>query len=235
MADALTLRDVDAGYGRVQVLHALSLELREGEVLCLLGRNGAGKTTALKTVMGLVPASAGSIRLGGIELTALPAHEVPKAGVAYVPQGRRLFAELSVAENLEIGLSARRKCEAVREAVLDLFPILRERYRQRSGTLSGGEQQMLAMARALCLEPQVLLLDEPTEGLMPSMIARIRDTVAVLRQRGVSTLLVEQRVDAVLPVADRVAFIENGRNRETVGIERLRAEPELVKKYVGLA
>jgi len=235
MADALTLRDVDAGYGRVQVLHALSLELREGEVLCLLGRNGAGKTTALKTVMGLVPASAGSIRLGGIELTALPAHEVPKAGVAYVPQGRRLFAELSVAENLEIGLSARRKGEAVREAVLDLFPILRERYRQRSGTLSGGEQQMLAMARALCLEPQVLLLDEPTEGLMPSMIARIRDTVAVLRQRGVSTLLVEQRVDAVLPVADRVAFIENGRNRETVGIERLRAEPELVKKYVGLA
>jgi len=235
MADALTLRDVDAGYGRVQVLHALSLELREGEVLCLLGRNGAGKTTALKTVMGLVPASAGSIRLGGIELTALPAHEVPKAGVAYVPQGRRLFAELSVAENLEIGLSARRKGEAVREAVLDLFPILRERYRQRSGTLSGGEQQMLAMARALCLEPQVLLLDEPTEGLMPSMIARIRDTVAVLRQRGVSTLLVEQRVDAVLPVADRVAFIENGRNRETVGIERLRAEPELVRKYVGLA
>ena len=235
MADALTLRDVDAGYGRVQVLHALSLELREGEVLCLLGRNGAGKTTALKTVMGLVPASAGSIRLGGIELTALPAHEVPKAGVAYVPQGRRLFAELSVAENLEIGLSARRKGEAVREAVLDLFPILRERYRQRSGTLSGGEQQMLAMARALCLEPQVLLLDEPKEGLMPSMIARIRDTVAVLRQRGVSTLLVEQRVDAVLPVADRVAFIENGRNRETVGIERLRAEPELVKKYVGLA
>src|SRR5690606_8960290 len=160
MADALTLRDVDAGYGRVQVLHALSLELREGEVLCLLGRNGAGKTTALKIIMGLVPASAGSIRLGGIELTALPAHEVPKAGVAYVPQGRRLFAELSVAENLEIGLSARRKGEAVREAVLDLFPILRERYRQRSGTLSGGEQQMLAMARALCLEPQVLLLDE---------------------------------------------------------------------------
>ena len=114
----------------------------------------------------------------------------------------------------------------MREAVLDLFPILRERLKQRSGTLSGGEQQMLAMARALCLEPQVLLLDEPTEGLMPSMIAKIRETVAKLRERGVSTILVEQRVDAVLPVADRVSFIENGRVRETVEVGRLRDEPE---------
>jgi branched-chain amino acid transport system ATP-binding protein len=235
MPDALTLREVDAFYGNVQVLYGLSLELRAGEVLCLLGRNGAGKTTALKTIMGLVQARAGSIRLGDVELTALPAYEVPKAGVAYVPQGRRLFAELSVAENLEIGLMARGRGAATRESVLDLFPVLRERYRQRSGTLSGGEQQMLAMARALCLEPQVLLLDEPTEGLMPSMIAKIRDTVAGLRGRGVSTILVEQRVDAVLPVADRVAFIENGRNRETVDVARLRAEPELVRRYVGVS
>ena len=235
MPDALTLRGVDAFYGNVQVLYGLSLELRAGEVLCLLGRNGAGKTTALKTIMGLVPARAGSIRLGDVELTALPAYEVPKAGVAYVPQGRRLFAELSVAENLEIGLMARGRGAVTRESVLDLFPILRQRYRQRSGTLSGGEQQMLAMARALCLEPQVLLLDEPTEGLMPSMIAKIRDTVAGLRDRGVSTVLVEQRVDAVLPVADRVAFIENGRNRETVDVARLRAEPELVRRYVGVS
>ena len=140
---------------------------------------------------------------------------MPKAGVAYVPQGRRLFAEMTVAENIEIGLMARGKGKATRESVLDLFPLLRERLKQRSGTLSGGEQQMLAMARALCLEPQVLLLDEPTEGLMPSMIAKIRETVAKLRERGVSTILVEQRVDAVLSVADRVSFIENGRNRET--------------------
>ena len=234
MPDALRLTGVDAFYGRVQVLRGLSFDLRVGEVLCLLGRNGAGKTTALKTVMGLVPAAAGSIRLGELELTQLPAHEVPKAGVAYVPQGRRLFAELTVAENIGIGLIARKKGPAVAESVLDLFPVLRERWRQRSGTLSGGEQQMLAMARALCLEPAVLLLDEPTEGLMPSMIARIRDTVAELRGRGVSTVLVEQRVDAVLPVADRVAFIENGRNRETVPVERLRAEPELVRRYVGV-
>ena len=234
MSAALTISGLDCFYGEVQVLHRLDLELNKGEVLCLLGRNGAGKTTTLKAIMGLVPARAGSIRLGGRELTGLPAHEVPKAGVAYVPQGRRLFAELTVGENIEIGLMARNKGKAVREAVLDLFPLLRDRLNQRSGTLSGGEQQMLAMARALCLEPDVLLLDEPTEGLMPSMIAKIRETVAGLRQHGVSTILVEQRVDAVLSVADRVAFIENGRNRETVDVARLRDDPALVRRYVGV-
>jgi branched-chain amino acid transport system ATP-binding protein len=159
---------------------------------------------------------------------------VPKAGVAYVPQGRRLFAEMTVAENIEIGLMARGKGAETRERVLGLFPVLRERLRQRAGTLSGGEQQMLAMARALCLEPDVLLLDEPTEGLMPSMIARIRDTVAALRGEGVSTLLVEQRVDAVLPVADRVTFVENGRGEATVPIQALRDDPALVQRHVGL-
>ncbi|MCB2022678.1 MAG: ABC transporter ATP-binding protein, partial [Burkholderiaceae bacterium] len=218
----------------VQVLRGMSLTLRRGEVLCMLGLNGAGKTTTLKTIMGLVRTSAGSIRLGDRELAGLPAHEVPRAGVAYVPQGRRLFSELTVAENIEIGLMTRNHGEATRESVLELFPVLRERLKQRSGTLSGGEQQMLAMARALCVEPEVLLLDEPTEGLMPSMIARIRDTVAMLRERGVSTVLVEQRVDAVLPVADRVAFIENGRNRETLDVEKLRENPELVRHYVGV-
>ena len=232
--DALTISDLDCFYGEVQVLHGISLALRRGEVLCVLGRNGAGKTTLLKAIMGLVPARAGSVRLGERELTALPPHEVPKAGVAYVPQGRRLFAEMTVAENIEIGLMARGKGVMVREAVLDLFPVLRERLGQRSGTLSGGEQQMLAMARALCLEPEVLLLDEPTEGLMPAMIAKIRDTVAALRGRGVSTILVEQRVDAVLPVADRVLFVENGRSRETVDVETLRADPQLVHRYVGV-
>jgi branched-chain amino acid transport system ATP-binding protein len=234
MADVLVVSGLDCFYGGVQVLHALSLDLRKGEVLCVLGRNGAGKTTLLKAIMGLVPARAGSIRLGERELTSLPAHEVPKAGVAYVPQGRRLFAEMTVAENIEIGLMARSKGKAVRDAVLELFPILRERFAQRSGTLSGGEQQMLAMVRALCLEPDVLLLDEPTEGLMPSMIATVREAVAALRGRGVSTILVEQRVDAVLPVADRVLFIENGRNRETVDVEVLRADPALVHRYVGV-
>jgi branched-chain amino acid transport system ATP-binding protein len=235
MADALTIAGLDCFYGATRILHGLDLSLREGEVHCLLGRNGAGKTTALKCIMGLVPARSGSIRLGDVELTRLPPHEVPRAGVAYVPQGRRLFAEMTVAENIEIGLMTRGRGSGAREAALDLFPVLRERLRQRSGTLSGGEQQMLAMARALCIEPKVLLLDEPTEGLMPSMIATIRQSVAALRERGVSTILVEQRVDAVLPVADRVSFIESGRVRETVGVDRLREEPELVKRYVGVS
>ncbi|RWF73800.1 MAG: ABC transporter ATP-binding protein [Mesorhizobium sp.] len=233
-SEALTISGLDCFYGEVQVLYGLDLVLNKGEVLCLFGRNGAGKTTTLKAIMGLVPSRAGSIRLDGKELTGLLANDVPKAGVAYVPQGRRLFAEMTVAENIEIGLMARGKGKTTRENVLDLFPLLRQRLRQRSGTLSGGEQQMLAMARALCLEPQVLLLDEPTEGLMPSMIARIRETVSKLRNLGVSTILVEQRVDAVLSVADRVSFIENGRNRETVDVEELRADPSAVRRYVGV-
>ncbi|WP_265516239.1 ABC transporter ATP-binding protein [Nitratireductor luteus] len=230
----LTLDAVDSGYGKVQVLRGLSLDLRPGEVHCLLGRNGAGKTTTLKAIMGLLPVSVGKIVLDGMTISGLPAHEVPRAGIAYVPQGRRLFSELTVGENIEVGLMTRGKGGETRDSVLDLFPVLRERLKQRSGTLSGGEQQMLAMARALCIEPKVLLLDEPTEGLMPSMIARIRETVASLRERGVSTILVEQRVDAVLPVADRVSFIENGRNRETVDIAQLRADPGMVHRYVGV-
>ena len=234
MADLLAVTGLDCFYGNLQALYGVTLSLRKGEVLCVLGRNGAGKTTLLKAIMGLLPARAGSILLDRRELVGLPAHEVPRAGIAYVPQGRRLFAELSVAENIEIGLMARGRGHATREAVLDLFPVLRERLSQRSGTLSGGEQQMLAMARALCLEPDVLLLDEPTEGLMPSMIVRIRETVGELRRRGVSTILVEQRVDAVLSVADRVLFMENGRSRQTIGVEDLRRDPDAVKRYVGV-
>ena len=234
MSDALTISGLDCFYGETQVLFGLDLALAKGEVHCLLGRNGAGKTTTLKAIMGLLPAAGGSIRLGERELAGLPAEEVPKAGVAYVPQGRRLFGELSVAENIEIGLMARGKGRQTRESVLDLFPLLRQRLKQRSSTLSGGEQQMLAMARALCLEPAVLLLDEPTEGLMPSMIAKVRDTVSALGERGVSTLLVEQRVDAVLPVADRITFIENGRDVATVSVDELRKDHSLVRKYVGV-
>jgi branched-chain amino acid transport system ATP-binding protein len=230
----LNVSAIDAWYGNVQVLRDLSLSVAAGEVLCMLGRNGAGKTTALKTIMGLVRPRSGLIRLDGVELTSLPAHEIPKQGIAYVPQGRRLFAELTVAENLQIGLMARGRGQPTLERALALFPILRERLSQRSGTLSGGEQQMLAIARALCVEPTVLLLDEPTEGLMPAMIAAIRDCVRELRGQGVAIVLVEQRVDAVLPVADRVAFIENGRTRDVVDVATLRGDLTLVHRYVGV-
>lgn len=235
MNQALRLDSIDCFYGEVQVLHGLSLDLSRGEVHCLFGRNGAGKTTTLRAIMGQVSIRSGSIIKDGVELNRLAAHDIPKQAVAYVPQGRRLFGELTVAENLQIGLMARGRGEATREHVLGLFPLLRERLDQRSGTLSGGEQQMLAMARALCVDPDVLLLDEPTEGLMPAMISRIREAVVALRSHGVATILVEQRVDAVLEVADRVSFIENGRLKITTSVEHLRREPDLIRRYVGVA
>ena len=230
----LELSSIDAGYGKVQVLRGLSYSVAAGEVLCLLGRNGAGKTTALKTIMGLVRARAGSITLDGARIDTMPAWRVPGCGIGYIPQGRRLFADLTVAENLELGLMTRRKGRATRAKVLAMFPRLAERLDQRAGSLSGGEQQMLATARALCLEPRVLLLDEPTEGLQPSMIALIRQAIVALKAQGVAIVLVEQRVDAVLEIADRVVFMENGRDALTVTPGQLRAEPELLHQYVGV-
>lgn len=230
----LEMRDVDCFYGEAQVLRSLSLVAEKGEILCLLGRNGAGKTTALKAIMGLVPARGGTITLDGTELSRLPPHEVPRHGVGYVPQGRRLFSELTVMENLRVGLMARNSGPEVLDHVLTLFPLLKDRLAQRSGTMSGGEQQMLAMARALCLSPKLLLLDEPTEGLMPAMIARIRQSVLDLKEHGVTTLLVEQRVDAVLPVADRVAFVENGRVTGLESAAALAKDRALIDRYVGI-
>jgi branched-chain amino acid transport system ATP-binding protein len=230
----LELHDINAAYGKVQVLHGLSLNVAAGEILCLLGRNGAGKSTTMKAIMGLVPISAGSMQLEGQEITGLPAYRVPKLGIGYIPQGRRLFAEMTVAENLQIGLMTRAKGAEVRERVLSMFPRLRERLHQRAETLSGGEQQMLATARALCLEPKVLLLDEPTEGLQPSMISLIRDVVVTLKEQGVAIILVEQRVDAVLEVADRIVFVENGRDAMTVTPDELRADKGLLQRFVGV-
>jgi branched-chain amino acid transport system ATP-binding protein len=230
----LELDALDAGYGNVRVLRGLSLSLAGGEVLCLMGRNGVGKSTALKAIMGLVRATAGTVTLAGTRLDALPAHAVPRHGVAWVPQGRRLFAELTVAENLEIGLMTRRRGPATRERVLSLFPRLRERLAQVSGTLSGGEQQMLAIARALCTEPKVLLLDEPTEGLQPSMISLIRDTILVLKSVDVATLLVEQRVEAALKLSDRIAFMAEGTLAETLPTADLAPDAPQFRHYVGV-
>ena len=230
----LELSGVDCYYAEAQVLKAFSLKAEAGEILCLLGRNGAGKTTALKAIMGLVRVRRGSISLDGTELTALAPHEVPRRGIGYVPQGRRLFSELTVMENLRVGLMTRGSGPEVLDHVLSLFPLLKERLAQRAGTMSGGEQQMLAMARALCINPRVLLLDEPTEGLMPAMIERIRQSVLDLKSHGVTTLLVEQRVDAVLTVADRVAFVENGRVTGVVAASALASDRQMIDRYVGI-
>ena len=230
----LEMRAVDCFYGEAQALRSFSLTAERGEILCLLGRNGAGKTTALKAIMGLVPARGGTITLDGAELSTLPAHEVPRQGVGYVPQGRRLFSELTVMENLRVGLMTRNSGPEMLDHVLALFPLLKDRLAQRAGTMSGGEQQMLAMARALCIGPKLLLLDEPTEGLMPAMIASIRQSVLDLKEHGVTTVLVEQRVDAVLPVADRVAFVENGRVTGLEPAADLAKDRALIDRYVGI-
>ena len=216
------------------VVRDLALEVGRGEVLCLMGRNGAGKSTTLRAVMGLVPERSGRLVLGGRDISALPPFRIPSAGIGYVPQGRRLFSELTVRENLEVGAWSRGPGGADFARVFDLFPVLEHRQSQVSGTLSGGEQQMLAMARALCLEPRLLLLDEPTEGLMPSMISAIRDVVRRLSEQGVAVLMVEQRIDAVLSVADRVAFMENGELKEVLAARDVAHGHDLVRRYVGV-
>ena len=168
-------------------------------------------------------------------ISALAAEEVPRRGVGLVPQGRRLFAELTVAENLEMGLMVKGSGRKVRDDALDIFPRLRERLTQPAATLSGGEQQMLATARALCLEPKLLLLDEPTEGLQPSMIDQIHAVVRLLRDRGVAILLVEQRMDAILSLADKVAFVEHGQVKETVDADALTANAPQFTQYLGVS
>ncbi|HEY7363639.1 MAG TPA: ABC transporter ATP-binding protein [Methylomirabilota bacterium] len=230
----LRLDRINAYYGGAHILKDLSLEVASGEIVGLLGRNGAGKTTTLRAIMGLVRLGAGRITLDGGDLRRLPAHEIPRRGIAYVPQGRRLFTELTVEENLTMGLLVRSGGAETREPVLDLFPLLRERLRQRAGTLSGGEQQMLATARALCARPSILLMDEPSEGLMPTLVDRLLETIAGLRARRVGVLLVEQKVDAVLAIADRVALIENGRIVRQATPAELAAEPEVLLRHVGV-
>ena len=206
----LTVKNLTSYYSNIKILKDLTFSLRKGKVTCLLGRNGAGKTTTLKSIMGLVDKTEGLISFNGETISGISPHHIPKKGIGYVPQGRRLFSELTVEENLEIGLLTRRKGEVTKKNVLTMFPKLKERLDQISGTLSGGEQQMLALARALCIEPSLLLLDEPTEGLQPSMISLIRNSILELKNQGVSILLVEQRVDAILSIADEILVIENG-------------------------
>lgn len=230
----IRLDGISAGYGDITVLRDLSFQAQSGQITCIMGRNGVGKSTLLKCIMGLVPARSGSVTLDGTELQSLTAHQVPRLGIGYVPQGRRLFGPLTVAENLEIGLLTRKKGPQTRDYVLELFPRLRERLSQIAATLSGGEQQMLAIARALCLEPSVLLLDEPTEGLQPSMIALIREVVIGLRKTGVAVILVEQRVKAVLDMADCIAFMDQGTIAETVLCAGLDPNSAQFQRYVGV-
>ena len=230
----LVLEQINCNYDEVRVLKDVSLRIAPGEILGLLGRNGAGKTTTLKTIIGLVKSRSGSIQLEGQELTRLSPRETPRLGVAYVPQGRRLFPFFTVEENLRMGLLVKEKGPETLEWVMSLFPPLKDLLRQRAGTLSGGQQQMVAMARALCLEPKLLLLDEPSEGLMPSLVEKLLDTIAELKVHGVAILLVEQKIEAALKVADRITFLENGSVRGEATPAELKVDPQPLHRYVGV-
>ena len=207
----LAVSGLAAGYGDSRVLQGLDLAVPDCQVIALLGRNGMGKTTLLKTVMGLLRPSAGSVRLAGQEIAGRPPFEIARAGVAYVPQGREVFADFTVEENLRLG-GLPKGIRTVPDELFALFPVLAERRRQRAGTLSGGQQQMLAIARALAGRPRLLLLDEPSEGVQPSVVAEL---AAALRRaaaaHGLAVLLVEQNVEMVRDCADGCRFLEDGR------------------------
>ena len=232
----LELEGVHTSYGPIRALKGVSLRVDEGEIVALIGANGAGKTTTLMTVSQVLHPAAGSVRLRGEELVGLPPHRVVEKGVSHVPEGRRIFPRLTVGENLEMGAFLVRDPGVVaerRERVFAQFPVLREREGQLGGTLSGGEQQMLAIGRALMLEPAILLLDEPSLGLAPLVVARIFEVVKGLRSKGTTVLLVEQNANMALRVADRAYVLETG----TVTCEgtgkALREDPRIQEAYLG--
>jgi branched-chain amino acid transport system ATP-binding protein len=221
-------------YGEAPALRGVSLCVPPGQVVGLLGRNGAGKTTTLNAIMGLVRLQSGRITLDGRALDPLPAHEIPRLGITYVPQGRRLFPSLSVLENLQMGLLVTGRGQATLQWIFELFPVLGARLGQRAGTLSGGEQQMLAVARALCAEPGYLLMDEPSEGLMPAMTQTLLQTIRAVKARRVGVLLVEQKVDVALDVADTVVLLEHGEVRHRAAPADLIGDPAVLTRYLGV-
>ena len=239
IADPLiAVEDVHTYYGKSHILHGVSLIVGKGEVVGLLGRNGVGKSTTLKTIMGLVQPSQGRVLLESQPVTSLPAHKLAKLGIGYVPEDRRIFRLLTVMENLRTGLDRPGVTDARKQALLDkvfaYFPVLGERRNQAGGTLSGGEQQMLAIARAMMLEPKIILLDEPTEGLMPRMVSQIRQIIDVLHGEGVAVLLVEQNVPLTLQASKRIYIMEKGVIRHHAAASDLKIGDAVIKQYLGV-
>ena len=230
--------DVHTYYGKSHILHGVSLTVQPGEVVGLLGRNGVGKSTTLKTIMGLVNPSHGTVLLDGNAITGLAPHRLARLGIGYVPEDRRIFRLLTVMENLRTGLDRGGVNEDRRRALLEkvftYFPVLAERRSQAGGTLSGGEQQMLAIARAMMLEPKIILLDEPTEGLMPRMVSQIRRIIEVLHNDGVAILLVEQNVPLTLEASQRVYVMEKGSVRHHCAASEIDVHHPVIKQYLGL-
>jgi branched-chain amino acid transport system ATP-binding protein len=233
----LAVDELEVRHGAVTAVRGLTLEVAAGEIVGLIGPNGAGKSSTLHAIMGLVRASGGDVRLDGVSIVGRSPEHVARRGIAIVPEGRRIFAELTVDENLQLGLSGRRErgdLDADLEQVYELFPIVRESRKRQAGALSGGQQQQLAIARALVADPRVLLLDEPSLGLAPLMVERIFATIAELKRQGRTILLVEQNVHQALDVADRAYVLETGRITLDGESAVLRHDPKVEQSYLGV-
>jgi len=233
MTTMIELNNVNAHYGKIHVLQGVSLTVKKGEAVALLGRNGAGKTTTLKTIMGLVAITGGEIVFNGEDLANIPPHRISTAGIGYVPQGRGIFPNLSVEENLMIGLT-KAPPSHVEDYVFERFPILKKRLDQPGGTLSGGEQQMLAIARCLVMQPKLIILDEPTEGIMPILVQDIRREIAAVIAAGVSVLLVEQNIKTALRLCSNIFIMEKGNIVHQSTAEDLKNDRETLHRYLGV-
>jgi branched-chain amino acid transport system ATP-binding protein len=229
----LKVEDIHTYYGRSYILQGASLEVRKGEIVALLGRNGAGKTTTLKTIMGLVKPRAGRILFKDGDITRLPAFKVARRGIGYAPQGRQLFPKMTVLENLKTGMRDQSDAKQL-ESVFSLFPVLQERLNQLAGTLSGGEQQALAISRALIKRPDIILLDEPTTGLMPIFVFKLKEIFKKLTENCIAILLVEEKIPFALSIADQVYFMVKGKIEYRASKEELQGKKEILIRYLGV-
>jgi branched-chain amino acid transport system ATP-binding protein len=232
----LELDNVHSYYGHIQALRGISLTVDEGEVVTLIGSNGAGKTTTLRSIHGVLPPREGKILFAGEEIQGLPAHDMISKGISQSPEGRKIFRRMTVRENLEMGAYHRNDNTSVREdmdRVFELFPRLQERVKQEAGTMSGGEQQMLAIGRAIMSRPRLLLLDEPSMGLAPVLVERIFDTIQEINKQGTTILLVEQNANVALEIATRGYVLETGSIVNTASAEKLREDPKVREAYLG--
>jgi branched-chain amino acid transport system ATP-binding protein len=231
----LQVEQIHTYYGAIEALRGVTLSVEEGEAVTIIGSNGAGKSTTLRSISGLTPARSGTVRFEGQEITRLPAHEIVSCGVALAPEGRHCFARMTVRENLDMG-AYRRRDGGIREdleRVYELFPRLKERERQKAGTMSGGEQQMLAIGRALMARPKLLMLDEPSMGIAPILVQRIYETIAEINRQGVAILLVEQNANYALDVSKRGYVLETGEVALTDESAQLRNDPAVQRAYLG--
>jgi branched-chain amino acid transport system ATP-binding protein len=236
MSAMLEVKNIQVAYGKIVAVKDVSVTVNEGEIVTLIGSNGAGKSTTLRTISGLIKPKSGEITFNGKRIDGMPGHDIVSLGICHSPEGRRIFPRMTVKENLELGAFLRNNKSEVAadmERVLDLFPRLKERIKQTAGTMSGGEQQMLAVSRALMGDPKLLLLDEPSMGLAPVLVELIFDTIVKIRKQGITILLIEQNATAALEVADRAYVLESGKVKMSGSAKELSSDDKVTKAYLG--